>query len=103
MELFAQVLPAFCDALVATLVKGGRLDLANQCPSIELGRVNFDDSIGASYVHLGLGDSAHGETVRLDDLLSVAVDVDSSGKLQGVEIFSAPEPLKAELRRRVAV
>jgi hypothetical protein len=102
MELFAQALPALCDALAAALIRGGRRDLAKQCASIEIGRVNFDDSIGASYVHLGLGESAHGETVRLDGLLSLAVDVDSSGTLEGVEIFAAPEPLKAELRRRVA-
>ncbi|MEO7774390.1 MAG: hypothetical protein ABIT36_04450 [Steroidobacteraceae bacterium] len=103
MELFAKSFPVLCDALVAALLKEGRVDLANQFPSGEVGRVTFDDSIGASYVHIGPGDMPHGETVTLNGLLSADVDVDASGKLQGVEILSAPEPLKGELRRRAAV
>jgi uncharacterized protein YuzE len=103
METIAQAFPDLCADLVRALEHSGRGDLARQVPSAEIAEVTFDNSANAGYIYAYPVGTAHGETIPLENLMSVVLDVDTSGKLQGVELLSPAGNLKSELRRRAAV
>jgi uncharacterized protein YuzE len=103
METIAQAFPDLCSDLVRALEGSGRVDLARQVPSARIAEVTFDNSADAGYIYAHPVGTVHGETIPLENLLSVVVDVDTSGNLQGVELLSPAGNLKSELRRRAAV
>ncbi len=103
MDTLAQAFPGLCSDLVRALESSGRSDLASQVPTIQVAGVTFDNSADAGYIYVHPCDVAHGETIPLEELMHVVVDVSASGKLQGIELISPSANLKAELRRRAAV
>jgi uncharacterized protein YuzE len=103
METIARAFPDLCGYLVRALEGSGRDDLARQVPAAQIAEVTFDNSADAGYIYAHPIGAAHGETIPLESMLSVVVDVDTAGKLQGVELLSPAGNLKSELRRRAAI
>jgi uncharacterized protein YuzE len=103
METLAQAFPDLCADLVRALEGSGRGDLADQVPAVQIAEVTFDNSANAGYIYAHPVGATHGECIPLESLMSVVVDVDIAGKLQGVELLSPSGALKSELRRRAAV
>jgi uncharacterized protein YuzE len=103
METIAQAFPDLCADLVRALQESGRDDVARQVYSAQIAEVTFDNSADAGYIYAHPVGTAHGETIPLENLMSVVVDVNTSGKLQGVELLSPAGNLKSELRRRAAI
>ena len=103
METLAQAFPDLCADLVRALEDSGRSDLAGQVPFFRIANVTFDNSADAGYIYAHPVGSAHGETIPLENSASVIVDVDTDGKLKGVELLSPSGTLKSELRRHAAV
>jgi uncharacterized protein YuzE len=103
METLAQAFPDLCSSLADALAGAGRADLATQLQAAQIAEVTFDNSADAGYIYVHPVGTTHGETIALESMLSVVVDTNSAGQLQGVELLSPSSSLKAELRRRAAV
>lgn len=100
--MLAQVFPELCAELVRALEGVGRSDLAGQVPSVRIAEVTFDNSADAGYIYAHPLGTVCGESIPLESSTSLVVDVDTSGKLQGIERLLPSGALKSELRRRAA-
>ena len=103
MDALSQVFPELAASVSAALERMGKTDLARECLVARIFRVTFDVSVDAAYIYLNELGPDNCESVPLEMPRWMIVLDTVSGRPQGLEWLSPPEPFKAELRARAAV
>jgi uncharacterized protein YuzE len=94
MTLFEAV-PELVGDIEAALIRLGRGDIADQLRTVTLKSWTFDDFAQATYLQLAAAKDANGveEAVSLHDDIGVTIDLDTDGRVTGIEVVGYEEPL----------
>ena len=80
-------LPELVADLESELPRLGRPDLARQLQQVSVERWRYDEFSDTTYITLAAADVAEAERLSLFDELGVNVDMDSRGRVVGLEIL----------------
>jgi len=102
MPTLADVLPDLAEELAAALRTSGRDDVAAQLGEVEAAYIYLRSPRRLNVVEQNIIGVKHAETVPVNHRRWVNVDIDSFGRMTGIELLS-PGDVPARLAARIAL
>jgi uncharacterized protein YuzE len=92
MKLF-EVLPEIVLDMESSLVRLGRGRVADQLRELEIESWRYDEFVESTYVAFieGAGPLVAGEVLSLADDIGVSIDLDTAGRVMGIDILGYEE------------
>ena len=103
METLCAVLPEFAADLVRELRREGFDQAALTATTDAIQRVTFDDVANAGYIYMQPHGTAAGESLALETKPFSIAQLDSAGRLVGIEFLSPPRDFADKLRGHAVV